>query len=113
IRFPGRYNQAREFCQEPGRLSRIAEVLQRLTGQACQLRVEALSGDQAGGSPNAADDPASQPSRYRRQGAEAEQEPLLRRAIEVLGAQRVRMDEGFGAAPAPGVERAGNDESEE
>jgi hypothetical protein len=33
--------------------------------------------------------------------AEAEKEPLLKRLIDVLGAQVVRIDEGFGVAPEP------------
>jgi DNA polymerase-3 subunit gamma/tau len=100
IRFPPRYNQAREFCQEPGRVARLEELLRRMTGQSCQLRVEGVSGSPAGETPEAADDPANPPSRYRRQRAEAVQEPLLKRAIDVLGAQIVHLDEGFGAAPA-------------
>jgi hypothetical protein len=70
-----------------------------MTGQSCQLRVEGVSGSPPGESPEAADDPANPPSRYRRQRAEAVQEPLLKRAIDVLGAQIVHLDEGFGTAP--------------
>jgi DNA polymerase-3 subunit gamma/tau len=100
IRFLPRYNQAREFCQEPGRLGRLEELLRRIAGQSCQLRVEAVSGSPPGESSEAAADPANSPSRYRRQRAEAVQEPLLKRAIDVLGAQIVHLDDGFGAAPA-------------
>ena len=99
ISFPPRYNQAREFCQEPGRLARIEQVVQRVSGQPWQVRVETVGGPTVDSS-NAADDSASQPSRYRRQRAEAVQEPLLKRAIDVLGAQLVHLDEDFGAAPA-------------
>ncbi len=98
IGFPPRYNRACEYCREPGRLARIEEVLRRVSGQPWQVRVEAVGGPTIDGS-NAADDSASQPSRYRRQRAEAVQEPLLKRAIDVLGAQLVHLDEGFGAAP--------------
>jgi DNA polymerase-3 subunit gamma/tau len=99
IGFPPRYNQAREYCQEPGRLARIEEVIRRVSGQPWQVRVEAVGGP-AVASSDAADDSASQPSRSRRQRAEAVQEPLLKRAIDVLGAQLVHLDEDFGAAPA-------------
>ena len=112
IRFLPRYNQAREFCQEPGRVARLEELLRRLTGQSCQLRVEAVSGSPPGASPAAADDPANPPSRYRRQRAEAVQEPLLKRAIDVLGAQVVHLDDGFGAAPTA-AEPAGDGDGEE
>jgi DNA polymerase-3 subunit gamma/tau len=100
IRFPARYNQAREFCQEPGRVARLEEWLRRITGQACQLRIEAVSGGPTAENAGAADDSASLPSRYRRQRAEVQQEPLLKRAIDVLGAQIVHVDDGFGTAPA-------------
>jgi DNA polymerase-3 subunit gamma/tau len=99
IRFPARYNQAREFCQEPSRVARIEEWLRRLTGQPCQLRIEAVSGGPTADSTGAAGESANLPSRYRRQRAEVQQEPLLKRAIEVLEAQIVQVDDGFGAAP--------------
>ena len=113
IRFPARYNQAREFCQEPGRVARLEELLRRLTGQSCQLRVEAVGGSPPGESPEAADDPVNSPSRYRRQRAEAAQEPLLKRAIDVLGAQIVHVDDGFGAAPTAAAGPAGDGDGEE
>jgi hypothetical protein len=98
LRFPLRYNAAREYCQESSRVARVEEVLKRVTGQAWQLRVESISGG-VSADPSSGDDTVTQPSRYRRQRAEAEQEPLLKRAIDVLGAQIVHMDEEFGAAP--------------
>ena len=39
-------------------------------------------------------------SRYRRQRAEAGQAPLIKRAVELLGAQILHVDDGFGALPA-------------
>jgi hypothetical protein len=81
-------------------VGRIEEWLRRITGQACQLRIEAVSGGPTAESAGAADDSASLPSRYRRQRAEVQQEPLLKRAIDVLGAQIVHVDDGFGTAPA-------------
>jgi hypothetical protein len=49
----------------------------------------------------AADEPAGPPSsRPRRSSREdAEKEPLVQRALDVLGAQFVRVDEGFAATP--------------
>lgn len=101
IRFPARYTSAREFCQDPGRVARLEELLRRITGQACQLRIEAVGGGPRDEATPAADDLANLPSRSRRLRAEAVEEPLLKRAIDVLGAQVVQLDDGFGAAPAP------------
>jgi DNA polymerase-3 subunit gamma/tau len=97
LRFPARYNAAREYCQEASRVTRVEEVLKRLTGQSWQLRIEAISGG-VSADPNSGDDTVTQQSRHRRQRAEAEQEPLLKRAIDVLGAQIVHLDDDFGAA---------------
>ena len=78
--------------------------------QPLQFRIEATAGvppSQAGtdtaspGREPTRSDAAPQQTRDRRQRAEAEQEPLIRRAREGLGAQIVRMDDGFAAAPPP------------
>jgi DNA polymerase-3 subunit gamma/tau len=100
IRFPSRYNSAREFCKEPSRSSRIEELLRRVTGGPWQLRIEDAGGSPGEETSSPVDDSAHSPSRSRRQRAEAVQEPLLKRAIDVLGAQVVHLDDGFGAAPA-------------
>jgi DNA polymerase-3 subunit gamma/tau len=101
MRFPPRYNSAREFCQDSGRVARVEELLRRVTGQACQLRIEAVGGSPREEATPTADELATLPSRSRRLRAEAVEEPLLKRAIDVLGAQVVQLDDGFGAAPAP------------
>jgi hypothetical protein len=49
--------------------------------------------------PKVVESDRSQPS-YHRQRTEAGQEPLVKRAIENLGAQILRVDEGFGTGPA-------------
>jgi DNA polymerase-3 subunit gamma/tau len=110
IRFPARYNQGREHGPASGNVTRIEELLRKITGQACQVRIEALSAAEAPASPP---DAAQLPSRYRRQRAEAVQAPLLQRAIDVLGAQIIQVDEGFGAAPSPPGERPDRAEGEE
>jgi DNA polymerase III subunit gamma/tau len=110
ISFPSRYNQGREYCQAPASVTRIEELLRKITGQACQLRIEAVSVAEA---PASAPDAAVLPSRYRRQRAEAVQAPLLQRAIDVLGAQIIQVDEGFGAAPSSAVERPDSANGEE
>jgi DNA polymerase III subunit gamma/tau len=98
IRFPPVYNREREFCAATERLKKVEDAVQKLTGQPWTLRVE--SGDRT---ENGAEVSAPIPTgvrensldRARRQKEEAEANPLIRRAIEVLGAQLVRVDEGF------------------
>ena len=80
-------------------MARIEEVLRKTMGQKCQFRVEALSGADSAAQVQAGET-ATKPSGYRRQRAEVVKEPLLKRALDVLEAQIVRVDDGFAAAPA-------------
>ena len=112
LRFPAQYNLQREFCQEPARLARAEEVLRKLSGRAWNLRVES-SISAAAVPPTQAAEPENSHSRNRRLRAEAAQEPLVKKAIELFGAQIVSVDDGFGAAPAEPVERAEPDNPEE
>jgi DNA polymerase-3 subunit gamma/tau len=105
LRFPAQYNTQRDYCQDSASVARVEEALRKVTGQPCQFRVEGAGGDALANSTETADDPAHSQSRYRRQRAEAEQEPLLKRALEILGAQVVHLDDGFGAAPPGAAER--------
>src|SRR5262249_5516865 len=104
IRFAAPYNSEREHCSEPTRVIRMEEILLRITGQPCKVRVENAAGSALANSPKPAGEPVESISPYRGQRAEASQEPLLKRAIEVLGAQIVQVDDGFGAAPTPAPE---------
>jgi DNA polymerase-3 subunit gamma/tau len=105
LRFGSGYNLQREYCQDPARLARTEEALRKATGHAWSIRIDLVSNDAATLSVSAADTEKSQ-TRYRRQRTEALQEPLVKKAAEVLGAQIVSMDEGFGAAPQESTERA-------
>ncbi len=101
LRFPADYNQSREHCQEPTRLAKIEEVLKKLSGRPWTVKIEGASGSTAPKSiaaVEAAPVPAPRPRRNAR--AEAEKEPLVQRAVESLGAQIVRVDDGFGETPA-------------
>ncbi|HVS39531.1 MAG TPA: DNA polymerase III subunit gamma/tau [Gemmataceae bacterium] len=103
LRFPADYNLSKEHCQDPTRLARIEEVLKKLSGRPWSVKIEGASGPAAPTSPPAVETgppPAARPRRNAR--AEAEKEPLVQRAVEALGAQIVRVDEGFGeTAPSP------------
>jgi DNA polymerase-3 subunit gamma/tau len=104
LRFNAAYNNERDYCSDPARVARIEEALRKITGQPCQFRVDSAGGRALANSPETADEPEPSVSRYRRQRAEAVQEPLLKRAIDVLGAQIVQVDDGFGAAPVAAAE---------
>jgi DNA polymerase-3 subunit gamma/tau len=100
IRFHPRYNFLREQCQDPERVARVEEVLARITGQDCKLRVEVGGGD-AADVPAGNGGPVSPAPRRRSAALDS---PLIQRAVEVLGAQEVRSDPEFGdEAPAESV----------
>jgi DNA polymerase-3 subunit gamma/tau len=97
LRFPAAYNQEQEHCQEPIRLGRIEAAVRKVTGRPWVVRVEGAAGGPA--PPPLAAPAAPPPSKPRRNArAAAETDPLVRRAVEALGAQVVRVDEDFGAA---------------
>jgi hypothetical protein len=115
LHFTSEYNAQREHCQDPKRVEKVEGILRSVTGQSITLRIESGgSGAEAVSQPVAAAEQtdSSQP-RQRRQRDEALREPLVKRAIEVLGAQIVRVDEGFGAAPASSAERPQDTDREE
>ena len=101
LRFEIRYNVEREHCSEPSRLARIEESLRRLTGQTWQLRIESIGSGAGTAVPEAAVEATTPQTRSRLKRAEAVQEPLLQRAVDVLGAQIVHVDDDFGAATGP------------
>jgi DNA polymerase-3 subunit gamma/tau len=102
LRFASRYNFQRERCQDPARLGRIEEALRKVTGRAYALRIEAGAGapDTDASSAHGSGAAETSPERARRQRDEVLQAPLIQRAVETLGAQVIRLDDGFGAAPA-------------
>jgi DNA polymerase III subunit gamma/tau len=95
LRFSADYNQAREYCQEPARLAKIEEAVRKGTGHPWILRVEGVAASATAPAP-VVETPAA-PRRNHR--AEAEKEPLVKRALDALGAQIVRVEDGFGEAP--------------
>jgi hypothetical protein len=81
-------------------VARVEEILKRITGLGINLRVELVGG--TGTIPSTVpgqDDPGATVSPYKRQRSEALKEPLVKKAMEVLGAQLVEVDEGFGSVP--------------
>jgi DNA polymerase III subunit gamma/tau len=98
LHFSADYNQAREYCQEPARLAKIEEAVRKGTGHPWILRVEGNApAPTTAPAPAVEAAPALPPRRNHR--AEAEKEPLVKRAVDALGAQIVRVEDGFGEAP--------------
>jgi DNA polymerase-3 subunit gamma/tau len=112
VRFSVGYNSKREYCQQPANVARVEAVLRSITGRPCSFRIESL-GDASSPKPKPGEDAENSPSRYRRQRTEAMKEPLVKRAMEVLGAQLVDVDEGFGSAPTAAPDHEDEATSEE
>ncbi len=114
MRFPPGYNRPCERCQEPTQVKFLEGLLRQLTGQPWNLRFETGSGVGGPSTPSAAgEDTETSPARLRRQQEEALAAPLLKRAVDLLGAQVVRMDDGFGVVPPPSAARPEPTEAEE
>jgi DNA polymerase III subunit gamma/tau len=107
LRFPPSYNLAQEHCQTPAKMARVEEVLRKITGHPVVFRIEAAAGAASPAAEQAAEDEEKTPSRYQKQRAEALKEPMVKRAMEVLGAQLVDVDEGFATAVTPVSDRVG------
>jgi DNA polymerase-3 subunit gamma/tau len=99
LQFSPDYNQQRDYCADSARLQRVQDALKRLTGQAWTLRLETAPGRNGHAHPVEPAPAAPQPP-------DALRHPLLQRAIEVLDAKLLQVDEGFGRAtePAPDAE---------
>jgi hypothetical protein len=112
VRFPIGYNSAREYCQQPTSVARVEEVLRRVTGNSCTLRFDS-AGPEVLGPQAEAGSSGQAPSRSQRQRAEALKVPLVKRAVEILGAQLVNVDEGFGGGDSGSPDRPGTADFEE
>jgi DNA polymerase-3 subunit gamma/tau len=105
IRFGPSYNHSYERCQEPTQVSTVEQLLHKLTGQGWKVRVETTSAapDPSASLAPGAEDTETSPARARREREAALAAPLLKKAVDVLGAQVVQMEDGFkGEAPPSG-----------
>jgi DNA polymerase III subunit gamma/tau len=100
IRFSARYNTAYEQCREVQNLARLEATLKQMTGQpwTVRLEVEAPTIKDL----NRATEVDREPSRNRK--AEVLATPLIRRAVEKLGARFLQMDDDFGQIRPRSVE---------
>jgi DNA polymerase-3 subunit gamma/tau len=97
LHFSPAYNQQRERCSDPARLNRVLDALQRMTGEAWDLRLETAPGSNghAPAAPSAPAIPTVAPP-------PALTHPLVQSALDLLEAKLLRVDDGFGLAdPAP------------
>jgi DNA polymerase-3 subunit gamma/tau len=106
IRFPIAYNSEKDFCTQPERLSRLEAELGKITGQNWKVRIETVLNSPADQQPlpvrTAPAEAENGLAKARRLREAAESVPLIKRAMEVLGAQVVRVDEHFSTvAPTP------------
>jgi hypothetical protein len=91
FRFPASYNKEREYCQRPDGIARIERVLREVSGQDWKVTIETQL------QPVAAPETVEPPRAARRSPKEeAQTVPLVKRALDVLGAAITRVDEGFG-----------------
>src|SRR5262249_33161200 len=107
VSFPAGYNPPSDAHR-----GQLEELLEAITGARPSIRFDFAAAKTAAQSA-----PAESGSQRRRRQQEAVmKEPLLAKAVEVLGAQLVSMDEGFGesrsTAPAAAPSDFGDDEPE-
>jgi len=100
LRFPVDYNSEREHCEQSSTLTRIEGVVRKITGQPWKLRIESTGNETAGHSVRQTETKPDSSSRYRRQRAAAAREPVVKRAIDLFGAQLIDVENGFGSDPS-------------
>jgi DNA polymerase-3 subunit gamma/tau len=103
IRFSSVYNQAVDHCQSTGSVGRLQDAIRKVTGGSWNLRFETTPPPVASAPlPLPGEAEAVRVARPRRDfREEAEKQPLVRHAKEVLAGQVIRADEGFGETAVP------------
>jgi DNA polymerase-3 subunit gamma/tau len=102
----GAYNEGGGILQDPARVAQVEKALREVTGEPWNFRVEtnATTLPEEGRRSEPPPGGGGQPRRNYRE--EAEKLPLIRRAMDRLGATIQRVEEGFGDVPP---EQAGSD----
>ena len=98
IRVSRRYNTAASLFQDAARLAKIEEILSRLVGQPSRIRIDWIDEPAETAPIEGKTSTAVAQGQQRQQRAELMKVPLVKLASEILGAQIVRADEGFGIA---------------
>ena len=90
ISFPGRYNQAKLFCERPEQLPELERAVAEAAGRPVRLEFVSLPEEKAPPPKRS----SNRPSLEQRQRTAAKAEhPMVRRAVELFGAEVVRIDE--------------------
>jgi len=100
LRFPAGYTLEQEFCGEPSRVARIEDELATRLSRRCKLLFELATDGQCTLPETRVDDEGTA-SRSRGKRLDAYTDPLCKRAMEVLEAQVLQRDDGFGIGVAP------------
>ncbi len=93
IRFPPGYSSAYDSCASEPSLDVIRAALRRVTGKDWSVRVEQTPAPANGSPAQPAGPPV--PARPEQRSKDLLQLPLFKKAADVLGAQLVRVDDGF------------------
>ena len=96
IRFPTTYSAAYDSCATDASQEVFRRVLKKVTGKDCQVRVERTN-EQAVGLPLTANVAPNPPDRKK----DLLQLPLFQKAMSTLGAQLMRVDDGFNPFSVP------------
>ncbi len=95
IRFPAGYSSAYDSCASESGVEVIQRALKRITHKDWLVRVELANG------PVGSPPPGAVPARPEQRTKDLLQLPLFKKAADVLGAQLVRVDEGFDPQAVP------------
>lgn len=96
IRFPSGYNLLRDRCQE--RVGQLEQALQKLVGRPCTIRIETIETTSNGESMDNPKGLSAATGARRANIVGLAESSLMKKAKDVLGAQVVRADPGFGEA---------------
>jgi hypothetical protein len=89
-----RYNGSGSLFQDSARLASLEEALGRIVGQRCRIRVDWI--DEPPDSTSPGKPTTATIGQQRQQHAELMRIPLVRKVTEILNAQIIKADEGFG-----------------
>jgi DNA polymerase-3 subunit gamma/tau len=98
LRIAAGYNDSGNQYLDDSRLRKVEEVLAKIVGQPCSLRLETTELKPGEAKPAEAEPGLPSSAKRQRQRSEVAQDPLVGKAMQVLGGQIVQMDEEFGAA---------------
>lgn len=93
---PRRYNAPGSLFLDQSKLSKVAEIVSRIIGQACRVRVE-WTEDATDLSPTGKSQSAAAMGQQRQLRSELLQIPFVKKVSDVLSAQIIKADDGFGA----------------